>query len=184
MTQSSQANRLSQAEWENLLPRLLLYANQRLRRLLWEGGEPLLKLSGSDAEDIVMQSVEQALSGSDPIPTGMSLFHFMRRIIDSNIIDTYERIRNQKEDEEVLDPPQTGQDAQEVTRDAQLLEEVLEQIGEDHRQILELMFMGYTSAEIAAALGVSERQLYLVKRRIRRKLSQLGALSGKKLKEA
>lgn len=188
MTQtSSTAHTLTQADWEDLLPRLLLYTEQRLSRLSWGGTEDLFESSSSLAQDIVMQSIEQALSGQRQMPTGVSLFHFLRRIIDSNILHRYERFRLLKKVEEQLPVPVPAKTPEEIAETNQLLNEILEQASNSDpklRQIMELMLEGYTSTEIAKLLETPITDVYHVKKRIRRTLSKLAEAIRIKPKEA
>jgi DNA-directed RNA polymerase specialized sigma24 family protein len=172
MQSSSETETLSQAEWEDLLPRLLLYTKERLNRLSWRGTD-YLPDTNSLAPDIVMQSIEQALSGQRQLPAGMDLFHFLRRTIDSNIRHTDERIRNRKIGEDSLSLADPGASPQQIIEAAQLVDQILKQVGDDPkiRAIFELMYEGYTAVEIAEQLETSITDVYQAKQRIRRKFS-------------
>ncbi|WP_281184606.1 hypothetical protein [Trichlorobacter lovleyi] len=73
--------------WDETIPRLLVHALKKSKRLFWRGiyGGPLPE--GKEIQDIVGQAVEKVLSGQrqwDP-DTNPDLLLFLRSVIDSDL---------------------------------------------------------------------------------------------------
>jgi DNA-directed RNA polymerase specialized sigma24 family protein len=62
----------------DLYPRLLLYAEGRIRRLSWPRGKP-------QAQDFAQQAIEKALSGKRTYDRKKDLFHNLCQIISCDI---------------------------------------------------------------------------------------------------
>src|SRR4051812_18157724 len=91
---------LQQADWEDLLPRLLFYAKLRIKKLSLRDPDAFSGAEGESPQDIVMQSIEEVLSGKHARLPGSGWFDYLRTIIDSNVLEAYERSRTQEKVQE------------------------------------------------------------------------------------
>jgi RNA polymerase sigma factor (sigma-70 family) len=180
---------LKDAEWEELLERLTLYADNRLLRLTWRG----LKLArggavpgGVEAADLAQEAIVDVIEGTrqyDPA-ANPDFLGFLQDVVDSKVNHLATGAENRKsrrpadsldDDAPPLDrvdrsPPPEDQVAEDELL-VRLQAEAREAVAKDPlaKQILECLDAGVTKpGEIAALLGISVEEIYNAQKRLAR----------------
>jgi DNA-directed RNA polymerase specialized sigma24 family protein len=81
---------LHSKEFEEILPRLVAYAARRLRRYRWAEGEDH-RPAAAEAEELVNDAVDAALSGKRVWPDDMSLETFLAGVMWSQLEHRYDK---------------------------------------------------------------------------------------------
>jgi DNA-directed RNA polymerase specialized sigma24 family protein len=157
-------------DWSDQYPRLLLYAEGRLRRLHWPRGRP-------QCQDFVQRAIEKALSGERKFDSGKTLLHNLCQIVSSDISHEVESYNNRHvsfEDDAVVNMVDYRQQSPEETAHySHLARHFLDYLGSHDaaaRTVADLMInSGITkSTEIAVHRGLSVSEIENIKKRLRR----------------
>jgi DNA-directed RNA polymerase specialized sigma24 family protein len=187
--------RLEEHPWEDTLPRLLYYADSKIRRLRWLGERNGRPPRGAEAGDIVHQAIEKVFDGRrrwDPL-SQPELLRYLLDLVDSEVSNLVTLAENRKtrrliatrqsDEGEGLpgdDFPDTRSNLEETA-----LDEEAQRQGEDFVLALWESLAGETDlqeivdaivddvakpAEIARRLGVRVDEIYARKKRLRHRL--------------
>jgi DNA-directed RNA polymerase specialized sigma24 family protein len=157
-------------DWSDQYPRLLLYAEGRLRRLQWPRGRP-------QSQDFVQRAIEKALSGERKFDSGKTLLHNLCQIISSDIgheVKSYNNRHVTSEDDAVVNMVDyRQQNPEEAAHYRQLARHFLDYLDSHDsaaRIVADLMInSGITkSNEIAVHRGLSISEIENIKKRLRR----------------
>jgi len=97
--------KLKESDWSDILPRLVLYAEFKVRRLYWRTKEKNTLPDGSTAEDLAHQAIELVFSGDrrwapDKNP---DILLYLKSVVDSLVshsVHSYEhRYKDQVDDD-------------------------------------------------------------------------------------
>lgn len=188
--------RLEEHPWEDTLPRLLHYADSKIRRLRWLGERNGRPPRGAEAGDIVHQAIEKIFDGRrrwDP-STQPELLRYLMDLVDSEVSNLVNLAENRKtrrlvasrqsdEGEELPgdDFPDTRSGSEETA-----LDQEAQRRGEDFvlgfwdslasepdlQEVVDAIIADVAKpAEIAARLGVKVEEIYARKKRLRLRLA-------------
>lgn len=90
---------LTEADWDELLPKLIGYARLRMKGLTWRGSYNGEVPGGWEAEDFVREAVRKALDGTRNWPEKQTLLDFLKGIISSEVsqrVEAYENVHGRR----------------------------------------------------------------------------------------
>lgn len=156
-------------DWSNLYPRLLLYAEGRLRRLQWPRGRP-------QSHDFVQHAIEKALSKARTFDNGKTLFHNLCQIISSDIshdIGCFDNRHIKSEDDTIINIIDYQDSPEYTTHYRHLVGHFLNYLGshDAEAKIIANLIINSDitrSSELAVQSGFSVREIENIKKRLRR----------------
>lgn len=158
--------RFKEVNWDDLLPRLLLYTASLVRSY---------DLKGISAEDIVYSSITDLMSGRRKWPTNLPLLTALMGIARSKI--SHEReLEGRREEVDFNEDLFIEQErATSNVEEKEFREKILRAVSDDPKltRLVEAFFEDPRpqSTELAERLGVSIEEVYNLKKRLARKLS-------------
>jgi DNA-directed RNA polymerase specialized sigma24 family protein len=198
---------LEQHPWEETIPRLELYALRKARRLYWQGIMDGNMPTGQEAADVVLEAIEDLLTGKrswDP-SIQPNLFAHLRSIIDSKLSHLVESWANRHvrtesalstEDNNATGSPSPHVQFSEPTpspaemmlraEEERLAEEFFwgfyEYLSDEPllQKVIECIDDDLKPAEMAAHLGVPQKEIYNIRKRLQRRLADYRAQCGQK----
>jgi DNA-directed RNA polymerase specialized sigma24 family protein len=183
---------LEKQPWSEIVARLLLYADNKMRRRVWRGslgGDPP---EGIQAEDLVQTVIEKVLSGGrrwDP-DRHPDLLGFLMDALDSEISNLVQSFENRRMKAEASVDASVLEQIDGATPETQLLDKeresesedfilgLLEFVKADHevQQVVETIMGGVAKrAEIAQRLGVAVTEIDARKKRLFRRVEEYRA---------
>ncbi len=98
---------MREADWKGLRPRLVLHADNQIKRYWWKGAKARNCPEGRTAGDYVTQAMEKVYQGKrNWEPQKLSLFTILAGVISSDVSHDAECLENQRENcEAALDSP-------------------------------------------------------------------------------
>jgi RNA polymerase sigma factor (sigma-70 family) len=180
---------LKDAEWEELLERLTLYADNCVVRLTWRGlrrAKGGAVPGGIEAADLAQETIVDVIEGSrryDPAAQP-DFFRFLQDVVDSKVshLATSAENRKSRRPEDSLDddapaldrveraPPPEDQVAEDEAL-ARLRRDARDAVAKDPlaKRIFECLDAGVTKpGEIATLLGISVEEIYNAQKRMAR----------------
>jgi hypothetical protein len=198
---------LEQHSWEETIPRLELYALRKARRLYWQGMMDGNMPTGQEVADVVLEAIEDILTGKrswDPSKQP-DLFAYLRSIIDSKLSHLVESWTNRYvRTESVLsaeDDNATGTPSPLVQFSAPTPSPAEMVLHAEEERLAEAFFWGFYEylsdepllqqviecidddlkpADMAAHLGVPPKEIYNIRKRLQRRLTEYQAQCGQK----
>jgi DNA-directed RNA polymerase specialized sigma24 family protein len=163
--EESVTERLKDVNWDDLLPRLLLYTASLLRSY---------NLKDISAEDIVHSSITDLFSGQRILPTNLPLSTALMGIARSKISHEWQRERHRREvhlsEKQLFELEGEPLDIEGI----EFREAILQRVrgDADLTRMVEAILEGpyLRSTELAERLGVSIEEVYNLKKRLKRKL--------------
>lgn len=174
--------------------RLLVHAIHESRRYFWSrgqgaplsGGRDALLARGASAADIVQQAMLSTINGSRPwdpekYPDIVSHLRWVIRSLVSNLAFSADNRQVQAEDDERLELPEAA-----VLRDSagaqadELSRRVQETIADDPQlvEVFDRLQQGGKPKEVAAAMGLADKDVYQLTQKLRRRLAPVLAVGG------
>ncbi len=185
--------RIDEADWDDLIPRLLWFARYQILAKIWLGRPGGAAPGGMSEEDFVNQAIEKLLDGRCTCPEdeSVTLFQVICGIIRSDIGTLVRRKENREtrrashssgDDEDSpcfskLKDQRFSNPLSELELD-EFREQILAEFKEDPfvckyvNHCLDADIADLTPAATAAALGMDVRDVYEMKRRLRKGLWQ------------
>jgi DNA-directed RNA polymerase specialized sigma24 family protein len=172
---------LHSREFEAILPELVAYAARRLRRIGWGEGHDH-RPSGAEAEELVAEAVEVALSGKRVWPNDLDLKTFLEGVMWSQVEHRYAKEKRRRSyAHRVRDGAIGGEERaasnEQRHRQRELCAAVERALADD----LELcaLFGAFAAgaekpADVAVALGWPVDRVKLAQRRMNRRLAAAG----------
>lgn len=193
---------LCEADWKDITPRLLLYAALKIRMMVWlgqPGGKPP---SGVEADDLVQRAIYKVLTGERSWPhEKVTLLRFLMSVIrsdvnnlsklkentvtyrikhlvnqgkhESNIFDNKIDVSNKKDEREVNNPENNIIEKQNLKE----IKYILSKLKSDPPayRFAELVINKeiYKPRDIAKEMGINVREVYNIKKRLRKKLPDI-----------
>lgn len=190
-TSGKERRLLDEHHWEDTIPRLLSYAQNKIQRRKWMGkfgGDPP---EGWQAEDVVQTVIEKVFSGIrywDPEKHPV-LFDFLRSQVDSEISNRVRSLANKKLRTESVLPEGNFQPVDKSTLDESLMAKEQEKEADilfwgfyDHlsdepelQKVVEAIADGKKRADMAQHLGVKVEVIDALKKRLGRRLKEFHA---------
>ena len=193
-------SQLEHHPWEEAIPRLELYALRKARRLYWQGIMDGNMPSGNEAADIVLEAIEDVLAGTrswNP-STQPDLFVHLRSIVDSKLSHLVESKANRSIRSEAMlsteedhpsallvqfpdsspSPDQIVSQAEEEQLAEEFFWGFFEYLKDEPllQQVSECIVDGITKpAEVATRLGVPPKEVYNMRKRLQRRLTEYRA---------
>jgi DNA-directed RNA polymerase specialized sigma24 family protein len=165
---------LHSKEFEEMLPRLVAYAARRLRRYRWAEGDDH-RPAAAEAEEVVSDAVEAALSGKRVWPDDMSLETFLSGVMWSQLAHRYANEKQARRGKRTVDRVEERAAPNDVVYARRALLAAIEvELAKDTElyTLFEAMCAGaYTPGERATRLGWSPERERLVHRRMNRQLA-------------
>jgi RNA polymerase sigma factor (sigma-70 family) len=162
--QESVTERLKEVNWDDILPRLLLYTASLIRSYRLQ--------EDISAEDIVQSSIADLFSGRRTLPTNLPLSTALMGIARSKISHVVERSKRMVplEEDSLIEPERVTSNIE-----AKELQEKIRYLLRDDKLLARMVELIYEepdlrSSELADRLGVSIEEVYHLKKRLKRKL--------------
>jgi DNA-directed RNA polymerase specialized sigma24 family protein len=194
---------LEEHPWEDTIPRLVLYAIRKAKRLYWQGIMNGHMPGGREAQDVVQDAIEDVLNGRrfwNPV-SQPDLFAHLRSIVDSKLSHLVESMEHRSvRSESALGA--RNEDAPGLTSLAELpasgaspFETLVQAEAEDFfwgfyelladepllQKVIEWIDAGIDRpADIAVHLGVPPREIYNARKRLQRRLNDYRAQRAQK----
>jgi len=176
---------IESTNWEDIIPRLVLFARARLYQAGWRGKSVgLPNQTFKEPGDYVHEAIKSFLDGDWKWdPNRVSLFKFLCGVISSLISDDVNNRSEVKSLDVSIDEISSQEDSDRWQLDSQSSgldfaiqrEEILNRLRNDPlaSRIAELILDSglYKSSELAYALGIGVEQVHNAKRRMRRALT-------------
>lgn len=110
---------LESQPWEEVIPRLLVYASKKSKRLFWRGVYGGHLPEGNEIIDLVQEAVEKVLTGQRNWNTEVypDLFSYLKSVVDSELSHLADRLDNKhvRRDTVTVQAGDCGEDEQEVS---------------------------------------------------------------------
>lgn len=175
--------RLEEANWDQIYPELVLYAQFRLEAISWSGGHPP---GGTQAEDLVHEAIESLYTGRRTwnVAKHPNLEVVLKGIIKSLVSHQAEARDNQTRQALSEDPGVDGwgHDAlsnnpspEECLAFKERIAQIESLLEDDEEAGMVFLYLqdGAKPKEIAEELGKPVTKIYAITKRIRRKLQDL-----------
>jgi DNA-directed RNA polymerase specialized sigma24 family protein len=164
---------LHSIEFEEMLPRLVAYAARRLRRYRWAEGEDH-RPAAAEAEEVVSEAVDAALSGKRVWPDDMSLEAFLLGVMWSQLANRYANEKQARRGKRGVDRIEERAAPSDVVHARRALLAAIEaELANDPEiyALFEAMCSGALSpGERAELLGWTSERERIVQRRMNRRL--------------
>jgi hypothetical protein len=194
-------------DWETLLPELVIFARQEIRKRRWRGGRSGVLPEGYDANGVASEVIAAALRGESRLVLGWTRERLMRELerrVSNEVrrLHKLQETRKMRSEWEVLPPGANGQlrsvfvpmratglggmDEREWRARAKARKEAETRIAEGLRggdETVEKMFCLMREGvvkrrELAEKLGISVAAVTNCRRRLDRRLEELGKTAG------
>lgn len=161
-----------EVDWEDIVPRLLLYSKMKLRRLKGEA-----HLLGANEEDFTSQAIEKTISGLREWKKGdVSLIEHLMGVVSSDIYNEFRKSSKYVSSESIGDllkrypsnekkPDESLQNSEEINRFREYLKKKDALLFE---YFLLAGVYGMRSDEVEKHMGVNRNTIYGYKKKLRR----------------
>ncbi len=179
--------RLEEANWDQILPKLVVYAQFRLKAISWPGGHPP---GGTQAEDLVQEAIKLLYIGQRTwdVAKYPNLEAVLKGIIKSLVSHQTEGRDNQtrqalSEDAGIdgwgHDALSNNPSPEECLAFEERIAQIESLLEDDEEAGMVFLYLqdGAKPKKIAEELGKSVTKIYVIIKRIRRKLQDLPALN-------
>lgn len=168
----------SAVDWDEITPRLLLYASRKMERRGWRGASPGWGEFYLSPEDVVHTAIAKTMSGERAWnPSRIDLFYHLIMVIKSTISNLVRsadnaQLRGETEGFERI-PSTSADDPERVAEARSQLSHFLSFVRREHpdleRMVMTMVNDGaLTAPELASKLGCSVRDIYNLRKRLRR----------------
>ncbi len=178
----------TQFDWDDLVSRLLFYAHRRMRSLGWRGESPGRLPPDLSPEDAVQAAIVKTLTGQRKWSPeeGVKLFEHLVGVIRSDLghlAQSWEnRALRRESDANLKTIPERASSPEERTIQRSELYSVLEYLEKQNPQLAEIVRLMikeeiFAPAKLSERLGCSLKNVYLLKRQLKRSLAAYRAQS-------
>ena len=171
----------SDIDWDDLAPRLVLYAHRKINRRIWRGSRSKTVPGGQDANDIAQKAIEKTIAG-DRLwkPEKHTLFKHLTDVVDSEV----SHLVNGKENRSIHVPDDaiemqpcnkaTPEDEVLIIQEKKRLIEFIEKKDKLAGRMAKIMFEKDVTDNIglSSELGTSVRETENIKKRLKRSVSE------------
>lgn len=171
----------SDIDWDDLVPRLILYAHRKINRLIWRGSKSKTLPDGQDAQGIVQTAIAKTIAGDRRWKQEKhSLFKHLKDVIDSEISHLVNRNENRSfhvSDETIETQPCSRfspEDAVLLKQEKNRLIDFIYKKDKDAGRLARIMLEKEIDDNIGLSneLGISVREVENTKKRLKRSVGE------------